>query len=261
MEMTVGNESLEKDKSLYSQEGKSLGVRPSIKKRTVTLLLPTLNEVDGFKAIFPQIDRDLFDEILVIDGKSTDGTVEYANSHNLRVVTQTKKGLGPAVLEATSMIETECVIEFSLDGNCMVEQLPELVEKLRSGADLVIVSRYKPPAKSYDDNFVTAFGNWMFTTMMSLLGPGKVTDSLTIYRGFRKDIVDYPEFKKFLYGPVFEPLVSAVALFRKVKIEEIPGDEPARIGGSSKMSPLYNGSCILLMIVRMYFLKLFRVAI
>ena len=69
-------------------------------KKTITLLLPTLNEVVGFKAIFPKIDTNLFDKILVIDGGSTDGTVEYAKSHNLHLVTQKEKGLGPAVMEA-----------------------------------------------------------------------------------------------------------------------------------------------------------------
>ena len=62
-------------------------------KKTITLLLPTLNEVTGFKAIFPKIDTNLFDEILVIDGGSTDGTIEYAKSHNLNVVMQKEKGL------------------------------------------------------------------------------------------------------------------------------------------------------------------------
>lgn len=42
---------------------------------TITLLLPTYNEIDGFKEIFPKIDRDLFDDILVVDGGSNDGTV------------------------------------------------------------------------------------------------------------------------------------------------------------------------------------------
>ena len=60
-------------------------------------------------------------------------------------------------MEAISIIETDCVIEFSLDGNCLVEQLPMIVENLHRGDDLVVVSRYLPPAVSYDDTFVTAF--------------------------------------------------------------------------------------------------------
>src|SRR5690348_332454 len=85
---------------------------------TVTLLLPTYNEIDGLRAIWPQIDPALFDDILVVDGGSTDGTVEYALSHGLRIMTQLRKGLGFAVLDAINTLETDCVIEFSMDGNC-----------------------------------------------------------------------------------------------------------------------------------------------
>lgn len=224
-------------------------------KKTITLLLPTLNEIDGLREIFPKLDRSLFDEILIVDGHSTDGTIEFAKENNIRLIFQKKKGLAAAVLEAIEVIKTDCVIEFSMDGNCMVEQLPELVQRLQEGNDLVVVSRYLPPAKSFDDNLITAFGNFMFTQMIRLLGKAKITDALTIYRGFDLKIVHYPEFKRFLYGPVFEPLISAVATARNLKIYEIAGDEPKRIGGRSKMSVIYNGSCILSMITRMYYTK------
>lgn len=227
--------------------------------KSVTLLLPTLNEVVGFKKIFPTIDKSLFDEILVVDGGSTDGTVEYARENNVKLMFQKQKGLAAGVMEAVDSITTDCVIEFSLDGNCLIDQLPELVNKLRSGYDLVVVSRYLPPAKSMDDNMVTAFGNWMFTKMISGLGDFPVTDSLTIYRGFDKKIVRFPEFQQLLYGPVFEPLITAVATARGLKICEIPGDEPKRIGGESKMSVPYNGICILKMITGMYFHKFFKI--
>src|SRR3990167_3418389 len=181
------------------------------KTKTIALLLPTLNEVVGFKEIFPKIDQNLFDDILVVDGGSTDGTVEYAIQNNIRIVTQLRKGLAAAVMDASHSLKTDCVIEFSLDGNCMVEQLPEIVQKLREGYDLVVISRYLPPAKSYDDSFITAFGNFIFTLFIRWMGKFQITDALTIYRGFDIKITRYPEFEKTLYGPIFEPLVSAVA--------------------------------------------------
>ena len=228
-------------------------------KKTITLLLPTYNEIDGFKAIFPKIDRTLFDDILVVDAGSTDGTVEYAISQGLRVMTQIRKGLGPGVIDAIYTLKTDAVIEFSLDGNSLVEPLDELVRKMKEGYELVVISRYLPPAKSEDDNIITAFGNFMFTKMISGLGPFPITDSLVMFRGFDISLIKYPEFEKILYGPIFEPLTSAVANYRKLKIFEIPGDEPPRIGGKSKMSIIYNGSCILLMVVRMYILKVFKI--
>jgi glycosyltransferase involved in cell wall biosynthesis len=222
---------------------------------TVTLLLPTMNEVVGFKQFYEQIDKSLFDDILVVDGGSKDGTAEYAMSQGVRVMTQLRKGLAFAVLDAVHSLETDCVIEFSMDGNCLPEQLPQIVGLLKEGYDLVGISRYLPPAKSEDDTLITAFGNWMFSKMIRFMGSYPITDALNMYRGFHKKIVHYPEFEAFLYGPVFEPLTSAVATVRKLKIIEIPGDEPKRVGGFSKMSILYNGSCILLMVARMYLFK------
>jgi len=64
-----------------------------------------------------------------------------------------------------------------------------------------------------------------------------------------------------LRGPVFEPLVTGVCNLHGLKICEIPGDEPARIGGASKMRPFYNGSCILWMVTRLYLKKLFGLSI
>jgi glycosyltransferase involved in cell wall biosynthesis len=227
------------------------------KQKTITLLLPTLNEVVGFREIFPKIDKSLFDDILVVDGGSTDGTVEYAIENNIRIISQLRKGLGLGVMDAISTLKTDCVIEFSLDGNCMVEQLPLIVEKLKAGYDLAIVSRYLPPAKSYDDNIVTAFGNFMFTRVIRGLGRFPLTDALTMYRGYDKRITQFPEFQRYLKSTHFQPLTSAVAMARNLKVCEIPGDEPSRIGGESKMSVFHNGFGILFMIIQMYFYKIF----
>ena len=160
------------------------------KNITITLLLPTYNEVDGFKEIFPKIDRNLFDDILVVDGGSNDGTVEYAYSQNIRVMSQIRKGLSEAVIDSIETLNTDCVIEFSLDGNSIPEKLPELVKEMKKGYDLVVVSRYLPPAKSYDDNIVTALGNFVFTKLIRLLGNYPITDSLEILES---------EFQKHFY--------------------------------------------------------------
>jgi glycosyltransferase involved in cell wall biosynthesis len=224
---------------------------------TVTLLMPVLNEINGLKATLPFIDRTLVDDILVVDGGSTDGSVEYAESQGVVVTRQERPGLAWAVYDAIVRLDTDYVIEFSPDGNCPVEVLPELIQGIRAGYDLVVVSRYLPPAKSEDDTWLTAFGNWMFSRMFRYLGRFPVTDALTIYRGFRRNIVFSRDFVRLLAGPVFEPLVTGVCNLKGMRICEIPGDEPPRIGGASKMRPFYNGSCILLMVARLYVRKFF----
>ena len=49
---------------------------------SITLIIPTINEIEGLKVVFPRIDRSLFDEILVIDANSTDGTIEYISQYS-----------------------------------------------------------------------------------------------------------------------------------------------------------------------------------
>jgi len=227
-----------------------LETRPSI-----ALLLPTLNELQGLRAILPLIDLSLVDQIVVIDGGSTDGTIEYALKMGLTVVSQLRPGLEFAIFDICHALDHDYVIEFSPDGNCMADQLPELVAKLREGYDHVVVSRYLAHAMSHDDHAITAFGNWMFSRLMRPLARFPITDALNIYRGYSRKIILDPDLEFYMKGPVLEPLITGICALRDLKAAEIPGDEPVRIGGVTKRSILYNGSMVLLMIVRLYLNK------
>ncbi|MCA9403873.1 MAG: glycosyltransferase, partial [Candidatus Omnitrophica bacterium] len=59
----------------------------------VTLVVPTLNEYQGMQEIMPRVKNEWVDQILVVDGQSTDGTVEYAKEQGYDVVVQKKMGM------------------------------------------------------------------------------------------------------------------------------------------------------------------------
>ena len=214
---------------------------------TFTLLVFTLNEIEGCKAILPQIDRSLFTQILVVDARSTDGTPEWCRQQGFEVFTQSVTGLRQAYLEVLPHIQGDYMIAFSPDGNSLAEKLPELVAKLKEGYDLVIVSRYLAGARSADDNLVTGFGNWMFTKLVNVLHRGHYTDVMVMYRGLRTSLMhdlrlDDPDEPLTKWtGRIFfatmgnEPLMSARAARAGYKVGEIPGDEPPRIGGKAKL--------------------------
>jgi len=61
------------------------------RKPTIAFLLPTLNELHGLRATLPFIDHPQVDDIYVIDGGSTDGTIEYAWKFDLILVSQLRK--------------------------------------------------------------------------------------------------------------------------------------------------------------------------
>jgi hypothetical protein len=119
----------------------------------------------------------------------------------------------------------------------------------------VVVSRYLEHAVSEDDHAITAFGNWMFSRLMRPLASFQVTDTLNIYRGYRREILLDPDVEFYMKGPVLEPLLTGICGLRGLNAAEIPGDEPVRIGGVTKRSIIYNGSLILFMIVRLYLRK------
>ena len=229
---------------------------------SITLFIPTKNEIEAMRVIMPQIDRSWVDQILVVDG-STDGTAEYAESIGCDVVRQREKGLRAAYVEGFAQVRCDHVITFSPDGNSPVEAIPRLIAKLREGYDMVIGSRYLPPAKSADDDLMTSFGNWLFTHAINVLH-GRAwsrpyTDAMVIYRIYPTRLfteleLDKPEgyVTEKWFGTLLgvEPLLSVRAAKRKLRIAEIPVDEPARIGGERKLQPFRWGAGYLAQIVR-----------
>ncbi len=213
----------------------------------ITLFVPTLNEIEGMRAIMPRVKREWVDEILVVDGGSTDGTLEYAKEMGYRIIHQTKtKGITGAYQEGIPHITGDIVVSFSPDGNSIPELIPALIAKIQEGYDMVIASRYYQGAKSEDDDPVTAFGNWMFTVMINLVFGGHYTDSLVMLRAWRRDIIR--SFSLNVPRAGFEPLLSIRCAKQKLKVADISGDEPKRIGGVRKMLPIQNGIDILKLI-------------
>ncbi len=231
----------------------------------VTLVIPTLNEIDGMKQIMPRIKREWYDQLLIIDGQSTDGTIEYAREQGYEVVIQKKKGMRNAYMELMPYIKGDVILTFSPDGNSIPELIPACIEKMKEGYDMVIVSRYAKGAKSEDDDSLTGFGNWMFTSLINLCHGGHYTDAMVIYRAYKKQLIfdlglhkdeAYEKEERFFKTNVsWEPLLSIRAARRKLKIAEIPGDEPARIGGERKLQVWRWGAVFLYQIIREMFVK------
>lgn len=229
----------------------------------VTLLIPTLNEINGMKAVMPQIKPEWCDQILVVDGQSTDGTAEYARAQGYDVVIQQQKGMRHAYMEALPHVKGDVILTFSPDGNSIPELIPACIDKLKEGYDMVIVSRYAKGAKSYDDDAVTSFGNWLFTTMINLLHGGNYTDAMVIYRAYRKSLIteldldkdESYEFEEKLFKTKisWEPLLSIRCAKRKLKCADIPGDEPAREGGERKLQVLKWGAAYMFEVLREIF--------
>jgi glycosyltransferase involved in cell wall biosynthesis len=218
----------------------------------VTLLALTLNEIEGVRAILPRIPRDLVSQLLVVDGGSTDGTIEWVRENGYAIHVQTRPGIRFAYLEALPLVEGDVIVSLSPDGNCDPAVLPRLIEKMRDGYDMVIGSRYLDGAVSEDDDLITAFGNWLFTRTVNLLYGARYSDVMVIYRAFRRSLIyelgldressyTLPE---RLFGTIisWEPLMSVRAAKYGKRIGEVAAGEPPRIGGQRKLQVLRWGA-------------------
>ena len=230
----------------------------------VTLLVPTLNEAAGMRSVMPKVKKEWVDQVLIVDGKSKDGTADIAREMGYDVVVQQTPGIRGAYMDALGSIKGDVILTFSPDGNSIPELIPVCIAKLKEGYDMVIVSRYAQGAKSYDDDAVTAFGNRLFTGCINLLHGSKYTDAMVIYRAYSKKLVydldldkdsSYSfEEKLFRTKISWEPLLSIRAAKRRLKVADIPGDEPAREGGDRKLQVLKWGAAYMFEIWREVFI-------
>jgi len=216
-----------------------------------TLFIPTFNEIDGVRAIMPQVNLQWADEIIVVDGGSTDGTREYFQAMGIPVHDQDAPQLSGAYKKCLEICTGDVMVAFSPDNNSVPANIPLLLAKVQEGADIAISSRYLGDAKSEDDDVVTAFGNWLFTTLINVLFRAHFTDTLVMYRAFRIKLVK--ELDLDLSQPCWETQMMIRSAKNGFKICEIPGDEPARIGGVRKLRPLYHGYQVLKVILQEFF--------
>jgi len=217
-----------------------------------TLFIPTKNEIDAVKVIMPQIRPEWVDEIICVDGHSTDGTPQWLEEHGYRVIPQQSDGLIGAYWECMDVAQGDVIVAFSPDGNSMVDAIPQLIEKIKEGYDIVVASRYAPGSHSDDDDWLTGFGNWFFTGLSNVLYGAHNTDLLVMYRAFRKSLPYDLELSRSRH-PMMEIELMLRGVKNGLRMTDIPAVEPARIGGVRKMKIFYNGWFVLWVIIKELF--------
>ncbi len=218
---------------------------------TTCLLILTLDEIDGMQKVVPQINPDWVDEILVVDGGSTDGTIEEAKKMGLKIIIQKNKGHGAAILEGVEATKSDNIIIFGPDGNHYPEEIQILAKKISEDYDQILISRFGDGSINLDANIIEYFGNKMFAFLVNVFFGGQWTDTLNESRIItRKAFLDL-NFDAFQMASTQQ--MSIRGLKKRQKILELVGNEGERIGGKKKMRPLQVGFDLSSQILREFF--------
>jgi len=207
---------------------------------SISVIICTLNEEQCLPHVLMRIP-DYVSEIVLVDGRSTDQTVEVAREFrpDIRVVYQDGSGRGNALLCGIRSASQDYCLFLDGDGSQKPEDLHRLVAVAAQGYDVVKGSRYLPGGASQDETLTRRLCIWLACRVANLLWGTRFTDvayGLCLAR--RKALL---ALDLHAQGFDFEWELAAKAARKGLRIVEVPCVEAARLAGASKLSVLRHG--------------------
>lgn len=213
--------------------------------KTVALALIVRNEESGVRDVMPKIDRAAFDQVLAIDGNSTDGTVAALEHFGVPAFRQTERGLGAAMIEARQRVTADAFVFFHPDGNEDPADLPKMAGLLRAGKPFVVASRMIRGAVNEDDHKLLKPRKWAnvgFAVLANLLfahGGNRTTDVTNGFRGMSCHAWDALRLTSRDLTMDYQMVIRA--LKAGVPITEFPTHEFHRVCGETNFASLPTG--------------------
>jgi glycosyltransferase involved in cell wall biosynthesis len=215
----------------------------------VSFIVPTLNEAKNLPWLLPRIPSWAH-EVVVVDGRSTDDTVEVARRlrPDVKIVMERRRGKGAALKAGFEAATGDIIVMIDADGSMVPEEAIVFVGALMAGADLVKGSRFLQGAGTDDMSLFRMLGNWGLTQIVRVLYGGGFSDLCYGYMAFwRKHVAtldcDCDGFE-------IETLINVRALKNHLNIVEIPSFEASRISGESNLHAIRDGWRVLRTILR-----------
>ena len=208
----------------------------------LSLIVPTYCESQNIATLVEKVHQSLFSysyELIVVDDNSPDGTSEIANSlsqqYPVRVITRrNERGLASAVVEGFKQARGEILGVIDADLQHPPEVIPELLENVRSGADVVIASRYVEGGGSEGwsaSRKIISKGSKLLAQVLLPSARG-IKDPLSGFFLLRREVIDGVELSPTGYKILLEVLVKGKAS----EIAEVPYIFRVRERGTSNLT-------------------------
>ena len=216
----------------------------------VCVLIPTLNEEETIGQVVADFRALGFENILVVDGHSTDGTAQEAKNAGAKVVVQSGQGKGQAMKEAFGMIEEEFVVLIDGDGTYLPSEVHLLLDPVRSGrVDHVAGNRFgRVEGRAFKR--LNMLGNLVINYFFNIIYGVHLDDILSGYRAFNIDAVRSLDLN--MPGFEIESEMTIESVKKGQRIAEVPITYlPRAKGAKTKLNPFRDGLKIVLTIYRM----------
>jgi len=155
------------------------------------LVIPTLNEEATIADVVRET-RPFVDEVLVVDGHSTDRTRELAEEAGARAVLDPRMGKGAALRHALQATDAEIVIYIDADGSHEASDIPRLIAPIQAGeADLVVGCRMTGGSDELHGDlfkFTRLIGSEIITMTINYRWNVRLTDVQNGFRAIRRDV-------------------------------------------------------------------------
>ena len=216
---------------------------------SVSVVMPTLDEARNLPHVIPRLPAWI-DELIVVDGYSTDDTVAVAQElfPDVRVIYQSGQGKGDALRCGIEAARADIVVTLDADGSTAPEEIPRFVHALAQGADLAKGSRYLQGGGSDDLTLLRSTGNKGLTLLVNVLFGTRYSDLCYGYNALwrrRAAVIDID-----VDGFEIETLLALRAARARLRVVEVPSWEARRIHGGSNLNAVRDGWRILKLIVR-----------
>ncbi|HZQ68404.1 MAG TPA: glycosyltransferase family 2 protein [Terriglobales bacterium] len=192
----------------------------------LSIVMPCLNEAETLESCILKAQRavqaaQIRAEIIVADNASTDNSAHLARRLGAKVVNVESRGYGSALMGGIEAASGQYVVIGDADDSYDFAHVPQFLERLRSGADLVIGNRFAGGIRRGAMPFLHRYvGNPVLTRLGRLFFGGSCGDFCSGMRGFSKDAYQRMDLRTTGMEFATEMIVKANLL--GMKVAEVP---------------------------------------
>jgi len=219
----------------------------------LTLVIPAKNEKESLPKVLEEL-KSFNLKILIVLEREDEETIECAKKYNCKILYQSGKGYGDALIFGINSVETELFCIFNADGSFDPKELSKMTEQMNNTkADFIFGTRYEKNCGSDDDTIITLIGNFVFTKIGNLFFGLNITDILYTYvigkTSRAKDLhLISKDFRICVELPIKAKRMNC-------KLATSKAYERSRIGGKKKVNAFKDGFMILMQMIKLFVIR------